>query len=47
MWKKIEVELPPEYLADLQQAADNAGISVNSQILVAIARWRIDSNLPK
>ena len=39
MWQKIEIEIPPEYLAELQKAADDAKITLNSQILVAIAGW--------
>ena len=36
---KIELDIPPEYLAELQKAAGAAGISLQSQILVAIAGW--------
>ena len=41
MWKKVEIELPPEYLTELQKAADEAQITLNSQICVAIAGWML------
>ena len=41
MWKKAEIEIPSEYFAELQKAADEAQITLNSQICVAIAGWML------
>ena len=41
MWKTLEIEIPSEYFAELQKAADEAQITLNSQICVAIAGWML------
>ena len=37
--KIIKIEIPDDYLTDLQKAADAADISLDSQVCVAIATW--------
>ena len=39
MMKKIEIEIPNDYLVELQRAANKDGFSLNTQILIAIAMW--------
>jgi hypothetical protein len=39
MMKKIEIEIPDDYLVELQRAASKDGFSLNTQILIAIAIW--------
>ena len=39
MLKQIEVEIPDDYMAEIKKAAEEADISVNSQLCVAIATW--------
>lgn len=39
MLKKIEIEIPNDYLVELQKAADSSGFELNTQILIAIAIW--------
>ena len=39
MMKKIEIEIPNDYLVELQRAASKDVFSLNTQILIAIAMW--------
>ena len=39
MMKKIEIEIPDDYLVELQRAASKDGFSLNTQIMIAIAIW--------
>lgn len=45
--KKLEIEIPEDYLTELKTAAEEAQITLNSQVMVAIATWiytRIDAD---
>ena len=44
MWKKIEIELPPEYIAELQKAASESQFTLQTQMMLVIGAWILNKN---